>query len=160
MGTKKLMILIMLIPVLLCTCEKRVTYHESEPADYPTITWVGTDVIYDPYAVKQDLSLIVFMNDNDDECKKFNSQTLTDTAVVRIINESFNIARIDPLADTLVIYYGTPTSCSHLASSIYNITTLPTTCLLDANGAYLNRWTGFIMPNTFADYLEYARNHY
>jgi|GEM_PF-6770941 len=161
MGTKKILILIILIPVLFWGgCEKKVTYAEHEPTPVPTLTRTSTAVIYNPYAPKNDLSLLLFMTESNDQCKNFISQTLTDTAVVRLINESFNIARIDPLSDIMVSYYNTPMTGSHMATNIYNITNLPTTCVLNKNGEYITRWTGFIMPEEYADNLKYAREHY
>jgi len=156
----KLICLILVITLVIYGCEKMTRYTEHDTTPVPSLTWTSTEVIYDPYASKKDLSLLLFLTGDNDQCKQFISQTLTDTAVIRHINATFNIARIDPFSDTLVSYYNTAMSGSHMASKIYNITQLPTTCVLNSRGEYITRWVGFINQEEYASHLEYAREHY
>ncbi|MBN1212025.1 MAG: hypothetical protein JXA92_05555 [candidate division Zixibacteria bacterium] len=147
--------------MFLNACEKRVTSNEYASTSPLIISWTTTSVIYDPQQTKNGLSLLLFMNGNNYQCKQFMSQTLTDTAVVRLINESFNIARIDPLSDSMVLYYNNvPISSSSLAYDIYHITALPTTCVLNTKGEYITRWEGYQTPEEYITNLKYARDHY
>lgn len=81
---------------------------------------------------------------------------MTDSAVVSIIDSSFNIAGIDISRDTTVVYFDTSYTCRDLAEDIYNIHGWPTVIFLDYRGDYRGMVVGYYDAETSLISLEYV----
>jgi thioredoxin-related protein len=141
------------IALFLTACSKKST--EPEPKE--SLTWVSTAVLYDTTIEKKDHSLLFFFTDWCYWCQKLKKETLTDPRVVRVLNESFNISQVNPQADSLVVYFDTTVTCGALAN-IYDVKSIPQTCVLDRPGDLLVKISGYKTPDQFLQMLESIRN--
>jgi len=121
--------------------------------DLSAINWVGTDKVYSDSADKKQCSFIFFYADWCGWCKKMEKETFSDTAVVRIINESFNAVRINGESDTLVVYRDSALSCRGMVE-YYGITGYPTTCFFKGAGQYIIPVLGYKSAQVFRQILD------
>jgi thioredoxin-related protein len=140
--------------VVLSACGDKSTSPPQPVAPHDSVNWVGSGVVYDTSIVKKDHSAIFFMVSWCSWCNKLKKETLTDTAVVRILNESFNSIRIDPDADSLVQYNDTLVSPAYLTSHIYGVSGYPEIDLFDRAGVRRGRLPGFRSAATLAQELR------
>jgi len=134
---------------------------ESHESDNSTVTdaimWVDTSVFYDTAAVKNDYSLIVFGAPWCGYCRMLEEVTLTDSTVIVIMNESFNCAKINIEADSMVAYFDSMMTCRQYAIT-HQVSGIPTTCILDRRGEILEKIVGFKDPYDYATILDAIRN--
>ncbi len=145
--------LVYLIALFLTACSKKST--EPEPKE--SLTWVSTAVLYDTTIEKKDHSLLFFFTDWCSWCQKLKKETLADARVVQVLNESFNISQVNPQADSLVVYFDITVSCGALAD-IYDVESIPQTCVLERSGDLMGKILGYKTPDQFLQMLESIRN--
>lgn len=121
----------------------------SAPVNPPTIVWQSSGIIWDTTVVKKDHSIMFFLSNSCSWCTKLKNETLKDTAVVRVLNESFNCVAIDPAADSLVQYRDSMLTCSQFLSR-FHIRGYPTAYYFDRAGDTLGSVLGY---HPAADYL-------
>lgn len=122
-----------------------------------SILWTSTSVFYDTTITKHDYSLIIFGAPWCGYCQLLEEQTLTDSAVIAIMNESFNCAKINVDADSLVAYYDSMVTCEEYALA-YEVRGIPSTCILNRRGELLGKINGYHEPENYAAYLDAIRN--
>ncbi len=138
----------------LVACSDNPTAPKPPAQARDSVHWSGSSVIYDTSIVKKEYSALFFMASWCGWCNKLKKETLTDTAVVRILNESFNCVGIDPDADTLLQYKDSLVSAAYFTSDLYGVTGYPTIFLLDRTGVSLLRLSGYRPADTLARELE------
>jgi len=138
----------------LSCARERPTAPRGTPPAPTTLHWVSTAVIYGNSPGKKDHSLVFILATWCGWCKKLKTETLADTTVVRMLNESFNIAQIDPDSDSLVVYKDSVVTCKQLARSIYGVRGYPTIIAIDRMGEELGAISGYRDPAPFVDVLE------
>lgn len=134
------------------------SHDRPTKSDELSLNWVGTSVLYHPTNGKKDHSLLFVLATWCGWCKKMKSVTFADTSVCRILNESFNIAQIDPDSDSLVVYQDTSVTCRYLAGTVYDVRGYPTTVVLDKGGALIGPIPGYQEPVAFVDLLQRIRD--
>jgi thioredoxin-related protein len=151
-SARVVLVLFGVVSVLSCSRDR------PTKSDGQSLNWVGTSVLYHPTEGKKAHSLIFVLVTWCGWCKKMKSETLADTSVCRILNESFNIAQIDPESDSLVVYQDTTVTCRYLAGTVYNVRGYPTTIVLDKEGALIGAIPGYQEPVAFVDLLQRIRD--
>src|SRR5512140_1951051 len=145
MITCRLGVMVVLIAALYClSCDKKGT-TPAQIQSNPSIHWVSTVVIYDSTAVKKNYSILFFEADWCGWCTKLRNETLRDTQVVRILNDSFNCSTIDIESDTPLRYFVSTVTCHQLAG-IYGVSGIPDMRFLDRKGLTIGRAGGYRSP--------------
>jgi thioredoxin-related protein len=127
-------------------------------SDELSLNWVGTTVLYHPTEGKKGHSILFVFAAWCGWSKKMKSVTLADTSVCRLLNESFNIAQIDPDSDSLVVYQDTTVTCRYLAGTVYDVRGYPTTVVLGNGGALVGFLSGYLEPEVLAGWLRRIRD--
>jgi thiol:disulfide interchange protein len=142
------------------TCGKKST--NPDPDDDTTasdpIEWVSTAFIYDTGLEKNPLSLLFFYTDWCHWCHEMENKTFSDSTVAAIIEASYNAVKVNPEADSLVVYFDTTISCSDLARE-YEVRGIPHTCVFDFEGRLLGAIRGYRSTGEFITMLQYLRDN-
>jgi thioredoxin-related protein len=128
----------------------------GNPATEP-IQWVNTSVFYDSSATKEDYSLIIFGAPWCGYCRMLEELTLTDSTVVAIMNESFNCAKINIDADSMVAHFDSTVTCRQYAHA-HEVSGIPATCILNRGGEMLINIGGFRGAHDYARILDTIRS--
>ena len=123
---------------------------------YTTINWVGTEIAYDSVAVKNNFSMLYFTADWCGWCRKMEDETFTNTNVIQIIGESYNVCWMNISSDSMVVYMDTTMSINDVKIN-YTIPGTPTMVILDRKGNYLSKIIGYQDAETFAATLHSLR---
>ncbi|HVP06653.1 MAG TPA: thioredoxin fold domain-containing protein [Candidatus Acidoferrum sp.] len=146
--------------VILISCNEKPTSPRQQNVARDTVHWVGSEIAYDTSITKKDFTMMLFSATWCGWCKKLKRETLTDTTVVRILNDSFNCVCIEEDADSLVRYKDTLVSPEYLASDIFAVTGYPTIYFLDRAGVCMSSLIGYRPAGTLAGELEsFLANH-
>lgn len=132
--------------------------HKGPTKSDGTLNWVNTSVLYDQRIAKKDHSLLFVMTSWCGWCKKLKSETLADTAVCQILNESFNVAQIDADSDSLVAYMDTTVTCRYFSGMIYHVGGYPTTVVLTKEGKLMGAIGGYQNADDFKGLLIRIRD--
>lgn len=142
----------------LCACGNKSTNPDTSPPKLDSIHWVGSSIVYDTTVIKKDHSVMFFLASWCGWCKKLKNETLTDTTVIRILNEHYNAVNIDPDADTLVAYQDTMVSPRYLAEDIYKVSGYPEIDIFNRSGDRIARLIGFRTAAAFVLELDRFRD--
>ena len=138
-----------------CSADHAVNPQKHEPTPhYTTLNWVSTAVLYGESEGKHDLSLLFVLKATCPACQLLKARTLTDSTVIQILGESFNIANIDVTVDTLVSYRDSVVTVRHLALAIYGVEYVPTIIVLDRHGNEKTRLADYYPADKFASELR------
>jgi thioredoxin-related protein len=140
--------------------DKPTELSESSPESdtaADSILWTSTSVFYNTTIPKADYSLIIFGAPWCEYCQLLEEQTLIDSIVIVIMNESFNCARINVEADSLVAYYDSKVTCEEYAL-VHEVRGIPSTCILNRGGEMIGKIDGYHSPEHYAVYLDAIRN--
>lgn len=136
----------------------------SEPAApveqpiYSELNWVGTDVIYSATAEKHDVSIIFFMAEWCGWCKRLKNESLADSTVIQILGESYNIAWINPDADSSVVCGDSTVTCRQMTNDIFGVRGFPTIAFCRRSGELIGLAPGYKPVADFVDLLERMRD--
>lgn len=107
------------------------------------IAWQGSGILWDTTAVKKDHSVVFFLAGWCGWCKKLKNETLRDSLVVKMLNESFNCVAIDPDQDSLVRYRDSMVTCRQF-NNLFKVSAYPTGFFLARNGDSLDYLGGYV----------------
>ncbi len=130
----------------------------EEPGAFTELNWVGTSVVYHEAAGKRDVSIIFVMADWCGWCKRLKNESLTDTTVIRILGESYNIVYLNPDADSSVICGDSTVTCHVMTSEILDVRGFPTLVFFNRNGGIIGPVPGYRPVSSMIDLLERMRD--
>ena len=142
-----------------CSKESHNAPSQPRPSARDSVHWTGTAAVYDTSIIKNDRSVIFFLASWCGWCNKLKNETLKDSTVIRILNESFNAVAIDPDADTQVVYFDTTVSARDLCNDIYSVHAFPTIYFFDRAGTAISSTAGYRDASTFANQLIAIRDY-
>ena len=145
-----------------CSGKKSTAPASEEPAETTdtTLTWVGTDVVYRDVAGKHDHSIIFVLAEWCGWCQRLKRETLTDSTVIHMLNESFNCVHLNPDADSMVAYQDSMVTCHDLASRIYGVNGYPTMLFFKGNGDFIGPAPGYKNVENFRALLDTVKARY
>jgi thioredoxin-related protein len=144
------------VPTILTCSDKPTIYDPQVSGIVPeSIEWQSVDSLFTDYPSKREFSMLYIDAVWCSWCKVMEAETFTDTAVVRLVWQYFNPARLD-LDDTSMVVYGdTVMTARQLAKYIFHVRGVPTTVILTRDGYYLTDFRGYIKANQFAFLLRH-----
>jgi thioredoxin-related protein len=155
-------ILIVLAGAVVISCSgKKSTDPKTEPEPEPTadtvLNWVGTNVVYHEAVGKHDLSIIFVLAEWCGWCRRMKTETLADSTVIHMLNESFNIVHVNPDVDSMVVYRDSTVSCGDLAGAVYGVRAYPAMLFFTRNGDMIDRRLGYRPAAGFLSLLDSVR---
>lgn len=147
------------VVVISCSGKKSTDSTTEEPAQTidTVLTWVGTDVVYQDLPGKHDHSIIFVLAEWCGWCQRFKRETLADSTVIHVLNESFNIVHLNPDADSMVVYRDSTVNCGDLAGSVYDVHSYPSMLFFDRDGDLTCVRRGYKPATDFLPILDSVR---
>jgi len=129
----------------------------DDPAE---IHYLGTEILYHEMEGKKDHSMVLVLATWCGYCTRLKNETLTDSSVIAILHESFNVVAIDPDSDSLVVHGDSTVTSKVFARNIYGIRGYPSMIFLDRQGEELGIAAGYRPPADFVSLLELVLRDY
>lgn len=144
--------------VVISACDRSTPHEPMEQPAYSELDWVGTDVIYSATAEKHDVSIIFFMAEWCGWCKRLKNESLADSTVIQILGESYNIAWINPDADSSVVCGDSTVTCRQMTNDVFGVRGFPTIAFCRRSGELIGLAPGYKPVADFVDLLERMRD--
>jgi len=129
--------------------------EETPPASIPALEWLEYGEALDK-AVAEDKHIIIdFYTDWCGWCKVMDRKTYTDPRVMKLLNESFVITKINAESNKRFRVGDGEMSGQELARQ-YRVQSFPMTWFLKPDGSALANVPGYIDANKFVRALEYV----
>lgn len=142
----------------LAACDRSIPPAPIEEPFYTELHWVGTDVVYSTAAVKHDHSIIFFMADWCGWCTRLKKEALSDSTVIQILGESFNIVNINYEADSSVVSADSTVTCRQFTHDVFGIRGFPTLVFCDREGDVIGTAPGYRSTASMIELLEKVRD--
>lgn len=139
-------------------CDRSTPQEPVEQPVYSELDWVGTDVIYSATAEKRDVSIVFFMAEWCGWCKRLKKESLADSTVIQILGESYNVAWINPDADSMVVCGDSTVTCRQMTNDAFGVRGFPTIAFCNRSGDLIGLAPGYKPVADFVDLLERMRD--
>lgn len=136
-----------------CSSKNPATSTE-EPGNYTELNWVGTSVVYQDAPGKRDVSIIFVMADWCGWCTRLKNEALSDSTVIQMLGESYNIVYLNPDMDSLVVCGDSTVTCRVMSRNVLDVRGYPTMIFFRRNGEVLGPAPGYKTTAAMIDMLE------
>ncbi len=153
MGLRSIPSLAIFLFLCLLSCERHVSDPDQDKESgknkppavlYTSIDWVGTDVLFGEADAKRDFSVLFIFTSRCVYCEMLQNDVLTDSAIIQVLGESFNSAKINLDVDTQLVYFDSTVTSSYF-KELYDIWGVPTSIFLSRDGSEL--WKAVGLPD-------------
>jgi len=149
------LVLVVIVVTGLWSCSgKSPVSSIEEPGDYTELNWVGTSVVYQDAPGKRDISIIFVMADWCGWCTRMKKEALSDTTVIQMLGESYNIVYLNPDMDSLVVCGDSTVTCRVMARNVLDVRGYPTMIFFSRDGNVLGPAPGYRTTAAMIDILE------